>query len=93
MKHNSLNIDDIIGSVRKNQYGQSFQRDASCGIGNKYAGMRRGAEDLVSESGGMRPPQKNASLAFAHLDMSQSAYMSFLAKGKKYQANIVVLCP
>lgn len=82
MKHNSLNIEDIIGSVRKNQYGQSFQRDASSGIGNKYAGMRRGAEDLVSESGGMRPPQKNASLAFAHLDMSQSAYMSFLAKAE-----------
>lgn len=67
LANRSLDVRDICGP-KKSHYGRHAPTYKNM---NVFAGVRKNAKDALSEHGGnFIHPAKNASSAFAHLDMS-----------------------
>lgn len=77
----SIGVSDINGPKR-NCYGQAEQQMFSADASSfpVYAGVRKDlAKKAFTESGNFVAPSKNASQAFAHLDMSNTSHRKYLA--------------
>ena len=66
-KNRSMDVSDIVGSVKKDRYGHRLTADPL--LAGQFAGIRKGA-DLLSSKGKFIKPDKNISIAFSHLDTS-----------------------
>lgn len=53
-----MDVSDIIGNKR-NCFGQSMEMDPM--YEGTYAGIRKNAQNIMSESGSFAPPRKNNS--------------------------------
>jgi len=71
----SIDVKDIIGNNKERMNGIKVSK-----VNRKhFAGMKRDSLDqTLTQTGGWIYPHKNTSVAFEHLDMTQTTYNNFL---------------